>query len=216
MNKLIPGLSLQIGNIFCIGRNYADHAKELGNEVPKEPLVFLKPTSSICFSGDLLILPPQSKRVDHELEVVVAIGRVAKNITSREAHSFIAGIGVGIDLTARDLQAEAKKTGDPWAVAKGFDTFAPISEFVSPPSDPKRLLSLHFELQVNSETRQRGNTSEMIFSISELISYLSSIFTLSPGDLIFTGTPAGVSPLHSGDRVVATLENWTQLTVEVR
>jgi 2-keto-4-pentenoate hydratase/2-oxohepta-3-ene-1,7-dioic acid hydratase in catechol pathway len=213
--KPIPGISLQVQNIFCIGRNYVEHIRELGNEVPVEPLVFLKPTSAICYSGDSIELPPQSTRVDHEVEIVVAIGRKGKFIPAAEAHSHIAGIGIGIDLTARDLQERAKEKGLPWALAKGFDHFAPISEFVSPPTDPARLHSIQFQLKVNGELRQKASSSQMITSIPKLIEFLSRNFTLSPGDLIFTGTPKGVAPLKSGDRVEAKLETWTDLSVQI-
>src|SRR6185437_14841066 len=144
--KTMPGISLQVQNIFCIGRNYAEHAKELGNAVPTEPVIFMKPTSTICYSGDTIELPEQSSRVDHEVEIVIAIGRKAKFISAAEALSYIAGIGIGIDLTARDIQEHAKQKGLPWTRAKGFDRFAPISQFVSPPTDPSKLDQLNFDL----------------------------------------------------------------------
>jgi 2-keto-4-pentenoate hydratase/2-oxohepta-3-ene-1,7-dioic acid hydratase in catechol pathway len=212
--RVIPGTSLEVENIFCIGRNYAEHAKELGNPVPTEPVVFLKPTSSICYSGENLILPKQSSRVDHEVEVVLALGKGGKNLTESQAIQSIEAIGVGIDFTARDLQDKAKEKALPWTVAKGFDRFAAISPFV-PMTDalrnPSKLSDLHFTLEVNGELRQSGHTREMLNSIPRLISYLSSIFTLSPGDLIFTGTPKGVAPLQAGDQILARLEDWTEL-----
>ena len=214
--KKIPGLELSVQNIFCIGRNYAEHAKELGNAVPAEPVVFLKPTSAICYDGEFIELPSRSNRVDHELEVVVAIGRKGKNIPAGEAHTYIAGLGIGIDVTARDLQERAKETKMTWDLSKGFDTFAPISPFIMPPSDPARLSNLKFDLKVNGVLRQHGTTAEMLHSIPKIIAYLSQAFTLSPGDLIFTGTPKGVAPLKSGDQCVARLEDWTELRIQVR
>jgi 2-keto-4-pentenoate hydratase/2-oxohepta-3-ene-1,7-dioic acid hydratase in catechol pathway len=213
--KKIPGTALHVQNIFCIGRNYAEHAKELGNPVPAEPVVFLKPTSALCSGEDQIALPAQSARVDHELEVVVAIGRSGKNIAASEALDYVAAIAVGIDLTARDLQEEAKKKALPWALSKGFDTFAPVSKFVPLPNGA-RIDALNFELRVNGELRQKGSTADMLTSIPKLIEYLSRCFTLSPGDLIFTGTPKGVAPLKSGDQLVAKLEDWTELKIQVR
>ena len=218
--KKIPGTQLTAQNIFCIGRNYAEHAKELGNPVPTEPIIFLKPTSALCFSGDFIELPARSSRVDHELEVVVAIGRGGKNISAAHAAEHIAGLAVGIDLTARDLQDKAKEKSLPWTLSKGFDTFAPVSEFVAPPRDAAELTKLEIELHVNGELRQKGSTSAMLNPIAKLIEYLSQNFTLNPGDLIFTGTPAGVAPLKSGDRCEAKLTlpsgAHAELRVQVR
>ncbi|MBO6537173.1 MAG: fumarylacetoacetate hydrolase family protein [Balneolaceae bacterium] len=208
--KTIPGLELPIRNIYCIGRNFADHAKEMNAETPSAPIVFLKPTSSICYDGDTISIPPQSKNVHHEGEIVLAIGKSGKNIEETKAFEYVAGIGAGIDFTARDIQSEAKKAGLPWSVAKGFDGFAPISSF-KPLSD---LItdSIELELRVNEQIRQSGNTSQLIFSFEKLISYLSTIFTLQAGDLIFTGTPAGVSAIESGDVVTSQLP---QLNISV-
>lgn len=206
--QTIPGLDpeLTINTIFCIGRNYSEHAKELKNEVPDRPMVFLKPVSSIIFDGGSIILPPQSREVHHEVELVAAIGKGGKNIHAEEALQHIAGYGIGIDVTARDLQQEAKKRSHPWTVAKGFDTFAPISNFITADAidDPQ---NIDLKLHVNGEVRQTGNTREMIFPVAELVAYLSTIFTLTPGDLIFTGTPSGVSPVKKGDQINATLQN---------
>lgn len=206
--QTIPGLDpeLTINTIFCIGRNYSEHAKELKNEVPDRPMVFLKPVSSIIFDGGSIILPPQSREVHHEVELVAAIGKGGKNIHAEEALQHIAGYGIGIDVTARDLQQEAKKRSHPWTVAKGFDTFAPISNFIpaNAINDPQ---NIDLKLHVNGEVRQTGNTREMIFPVAELVAYLSTIFTLTPGDLIFTGTPSGVSPVKKGDQINATLQN---------
>ncbi|MBO6792799.1 MAG: fumarylacetoacetate hydrolase family protein [Balneolaceae bacterium] len=211
-NPTIPGLNIPIRNIYCIGRNFVDHAKEMNAETPSSPIVFLKPTSSICFDSSTVFIPKQSNNVHHEGEIVLAIGASGKNITEESATDYISGIGVGIDFTARDLQAEAKKAGLPWSVAKGFDGFAPISEFK--PLSHFGPDTIQVELSVNDQVRQSGNTDQMIFSFQKLISYLSTIFTLQPGDLIFTGTPAGVSAIESGDTVKASLPNH-ELSVSV-
>jgi len=213
----ISGLDpeLTINTIFCIGRNYSEHAKELKNEVPDRPMVFLKPVSSIIFDSGSIILPPQSREVHHEVELVAAIGKGGKNIPEEEALQHIAGYGIGIDVTARDLQQEAKKKSHPWTVAKGFDTFAPISSFIPAEAidDPQ---NIDLKLQVNQEVRQNGNTRDMIFPVAELVAYLSTVFTLTPGDLIFTGTPSGVSPVKQGDQIIATLQdNLATLNIRV-
>jgi 2-keto-4-pentenoate hydratase/2-oxohepta-3-ene-1,7-dioic acid hydratase in catechol pathway len=215
MRKKIPGTPLEVENIFCIGRNYSEHIKELKNAVPTEPVVFIKPTSSIIYSGDKLALPRQSARVDHEVEIVVALARGGKNLTEAQAIESIAGIGVGVDFTARDLQDKAKEKGLPWSVCKGFDGFAAISSFVKTPKDAESLKNLHFTLEVNGEQKQVGNSADMLNSIPALICYLSTIYTLSPGDLIFTGTPQGVAPLKKGDHILSRLEDWTELKIEV-
>lgn len=215
--KPIPGLdSLTVRNIYCIGRNYAKHAKELNNEVPDAPVVFIKPDSAITYDKSAIVLPHQSKEVHHEVELILAIGKGGKNISETQALSHIAGYGIGIDVTARDIQQKAKDRSHPWAVAKGFDTFAPISTFVeaSTISDPQ---GLELQLMVNNEIRQHGYTKDMLFPVAQLIAYLSTIFTLQPGDLIFTGTPEGVSPIHSGDHVQAELiDPEIKLEVKVR
>lgn len=212
----IPNLELNISNIYCIGRNYAEHAKELGNKVPDKPLVFLKPTSAICFNNSEIIIPPQSEEVHHEVELVLAIGNKGKNIKTEHALSYIAGVGIGLDLTARDIQQKAKNNAHPWAIAKGFDTFAPISQFIDLNS-VNSLQNLDLKLEVNGEIRQHGNTKDMIHSCAELIAYLSNYFTLYPGDLIFTGTPKGVSQIKPGDTIKASLNNnLIQLDLTVR
>ena len=217
MNEIcIPGTNLVTKSIYCIGRNYIEHAKELNNPIPSSPLVFLKPQSSLCFDGDEIIIPEQSTDVHHEVEIVICISKKGKNISEEDAPDYIAGIGIGIDFTARDIQQKAKQAGHPWSIAKGFDTFAPISSFL-PLSDIDDLQNIDLSLSVNKQIRQSGNSSQMIFSIPFLISYLSDIFTLHPGDLIFTGTPSGVSQVHSGDQIIATLgDKLSTLSVSVK
>ncbi|RMH97658.1 MAG: fumarylacetoacetate hydrolase family protein [Calditrichaeota bacterium] len=206
--------SVPLHSIFCVGRNYARHAAELNNPVPEAPLIFLKPLSAVVQDGGTVVLPEQSREVHHEVEVVALIGRKGKHISPKEARSYVAGYAVGIDLTARDVQQAAKARGHPWTIAKGFDTFAPLSRFVPPEAvgDPFRM---EFSLRVNGQLRQQGNTADMLFPLPELIAYLSGIFTLKPGDLIFTGTPEGVGPVHPGDVLQAELEGLTSLRVEV-
>lgn len=206
-NISLPGLNdLQLGTIFCIGRNYVEHARELNSEVPDEPVVFLKPASSVILDGGVIELPSQSNNVHHEVELVTAISRGGKNISEENALSHIAGYAVGIDVTARDIQQKAKEKSHPWAVCKGFDTFAPLSSFVSVDKVPDPQ-NLDLTLTVNGKQRQYDNTRLMIFPIAKLITYLSGIFTLRPGDLIFTGTPKGVSRIKTGDNINATLGN---------
>lgn len=203
----IPGLPhLQFRNIFCIGRNYVAHAQELNNEVPDQPLIFLKPTSSVIYDRESICIPDQSKNIHHEVELAVAIGKSGKNITPDQALNYVAGYGIGIDVTARDIQQKAKEKGHPWAVAKGFDTFTPLSTFIGKDQieDPQ---NIDLQLTVNGTTRQADNTRLMIFPIVELIQYLSTVFTLQPGDIILSGTPKGVSAIKKGDRIKASLQS---------
>lgn len=180
--------------IVCIGRNYADHAKELGNVVPAAPLVFLKPPSSIIRSGDAIVLPRASAQVEFEGEIGIVIGRVTRHVTEERAREAIRGIVALNDVTARDLQ----KSDGQWTRAKGFDSFCPVGDERSAPEDLNDLVVV---THVNGEERQRGSAREMVFPIPRLIAYVSSIMTLMPGDLIATGTPAGVGPLVEGDVV---------------
>jgi 2-keto-4-pentenoate hydratase/2-oxohepta-3-ene-1,7-dioic acid hydratase in catechol pathway len=203
-----------IGKILCIGRNYVDHIKELGNEMPDRPIIFMKPASSIIGAGEQIVIPPYSNDCHHEAELALLIGTGGKNITPDAAMGHVAGFGVAIDLTLRDVQAEQKKKGLPWEIAKGFDTACPLSSFVpaASVSDPQ---DLRITLSVNGEPRQDGSTALMIHRMPELISYLSSIFALEPGDLILTGTPAGVGPIKSGDLVVAEIAQVGKISVTV-
>jgi 2-keto-4-pentenoate hydratase/2-oxohepta-3-ene-1,7-dioic acid hydratase in catechol pathway len=185
---MLPGLDLPLGTIWCVGRNYAEHAKELGNEVPQEPVIFLKPASSILLSGGTLRLPSDSKRVDHEVELVVA----------RAADGSLRA-AVGIDFTARDVQEGLKKKGLSWTLAKGRRGFAALGPFVS------AALPAALTLSVNGEVRQRGSTADMIFTASAILEYLDTIYGLLPGDIVFTGTPPGVGPVAPGDRIEAAL-----------
>lgn len=205
-----------VGTIYCIGRNYAEHARELNNPVPQSPIIFLKPASSLIFDGQSVVIPAASRDVHHEVEMVALIGKTGKRLTPEMAPAHIAGYGIGIDVTARDIQQRAKEKSHPWAVAKGYDTFAPLSKFVpaAAVADPT---AIDVALWVNDERRQYGNTREMLFPVHNLVAYLSTIFTLMSGDLIFTGTPAGVGPLQPGDRLRAVLgDDLVTLKVDVK
>lgn len=205
MNFQIPDFpDLTYGSIYCIGRNYAGHIKEMKSSQTKDPVVFLKPRSSIVQNNGTVFIPAQSSDVHHEAELVLLIGREGKNLSADNSMEIIRAIGIGIDFTARDLQSEAKKIGKPWTLSKGFDTFAPVGNLVDYKKDidPD---NLQITLTVNGKERQNDNTEHMIFSTGKITSYLSHQFTLYPGDLIFTGTPKGVSSVTNGDHITAIL-----------
>ncbi|CAO3682466.1 unnamed protein product [Umbelopsis vinacea] len=187
--------------IVAIGRNYSEHAKELGNAVPKLPFFFLKPTSSFLANGGSIEVP-QGCDVHHEIELAAIIGREGRDVRAADAMDYVDGWALAIDMTARDLQAQAKSKGLPWSAAKGFDTFTPISEFI-----PKNAISdphnVDLWLKVNDTIKQNGNTKDMIFDIPKLIAYVSTIMKLEVGDVLLTGTPSGVGPIRPGDVVTA-------------
>ncbi|MDO8954891.1 MAG: fumarylacetoacetate hydrolase family protein [Gammaproteobacteria bacterium] len=186
--------------IFCIGRNYVEHAKELGNAVPIEPVVFMKPYESLVPKGEDIQFPRHGQQLQHELEVVVQIKAAGKPTTESEARAMIAGLALGLDLTLRDLQNALKAQGLPWEKAKSFEHSATLSEFL-PYHSAIDLAAIEFSCTVNDSLRQHGNTGQMLFSIEQLIVTLSSIWSLQKGDLIYTGTPAGVGDLKPGDKV---------------
>lgn len=181
--------------VVCVGRNYRDHAAELGNDVPAEPMLFFKPNTSVIGPGDAISLPPQSQRVDFEGELAAVIGKIAKNVPAERALDYVFGYTIGNDVTARDLQ----KTDGQWARAKGFDTFCPLGPAIETDFDPTG--DAVVTTRVNGEVRQQGPISDMIFSLADIIAYASAAFTLLPGDVILTGTPAGVGPFAVGDTV---------------
>jgi 2-keto-4-pentenoate hydratase/2-oxohepta-3-ene-1,7-dioic acid hydratase in catechol pathway len=195
--------------IVCVGRNYVEHAKELGNDIPKMPLIFLKPSSSIIASGETILLPPQSAQVEHEAELVAVIGKRGRNVTAESARDFVLGYTIGNDVTARDLQ----KSDGQWTRAKGFDTFCPFGPWVDTDFDPADAL---ITCRVNGQMRQLASTRDMVFSVGVLIAYISSVMTLEPGDLIFTGTPAGVSQLNHGDTVEVEIDGLGLLSNPVK
>lgn len=205
---------IPIGKLLCIGRNYADHAAEMKRDVPEKPMVFLKPASAVIRSGGTVRLPPQSREVHHEVELVAAIGEGGKNVPGDDALSHVSAYAVGLDMTARDLQTNAKEQRHPWSVAKGFDTFAPLGPLTEASSigDPQ---ALTLRLTVDGEVRQEARTGDMMFPVDELVHYCSQIFTLNPGDLLYTGTPSGVGPVHDGDVLEATATGCEPLRVSV-
>ncbi|MDW5561708.1 MAG: fumarylacetoacetate hydrolase family protein [Methanomassiliicoccus sp.] len=194
---------MQHGKIVCIGQNYRAHAKEMDSVPPKEPMLFLKPSSAIIGDGEVIEAGAVG-RVDHEVELALIIGRTARRVAEEDALSYISHLSVFNDVTARDLQSEARRAGNPWTLSKGMDTFAPMSRPV-PTSRVRDVHDLDLELKVNGEVRQRGNTKDLIFGPERLVAYISSFMTLEPGDIIATGTPEGVSPLNDRDRVEASI-----------
>ena len=208
------GMSVGVGKILCLGRNYADHAKEMKSDIPEFPIVFLKPSTAILWDKGTLCVPHFSHEVHHEVEMVVMIGKKGRNIPREQALGYVGGYGVGLDMTLRDVQAEAKRKGLPWTVAKGFDTSAPVSTIVEAEYVPHPE-NLDLSLHVNGSLRQKSNTSAMIFPIEYVVSYLSSIFTLERGDLIYTGTPEGVAAVVPGDTMEARLGSIASLHIHV-
>jgi 2-keto-4-pentenoate hydratase/2-oxohepta-3-ene-1,7-dioic acid hydratase in catechol pathway len=194
---------------LCVGRNYVEHAKELGNEVPKVPLIFMKPPSSIIASGEYIVLPPQSNQVEHEAELIVVIGKRGRNIIPEMTKEYIFGYTIGNDITARDLQ----KTDGQWTRAKGFDTFCSFGPWIDTEFDASDAV---VTCRVNGQMRQMASTRDMVFNVSTLIAYCSSVMTLEPGDIIFTGTPAGVGILKNGDVVDVEIEGLGKLSNPVK
>jgi 2-keto-4-pentenoate hydratase/2-oxohepta-3-ene-1,7-dioic acid hydratase in catechol pathway len=192
--------------IICIGRNYAQHAKELNNPIPEEPVVFLKPDTAILLKKHPFFIPEHSNDVHHEIEVVVKINRLGKHIEPRFAHKYYDEISLGIDFTARDLQSELKSKGLPWEKSKAFDGSALIGKWVDK-SIFNDVNNLNFSLELNGNLAQKGSTSLMLWSIDEIISYVSKYFTLKIGDVIFTGTPSGVGPVNINDQLIGKIED---------
>jgi 2-keto-4-pentenoate hydratase/2-oxohepta-3-ene-1,7-dioic acid hydratase in catechol pathway len=194
--------------IVCVGRNYAAHARELGNEPPKEPLLFLKPASSVIGPGESVFLPPESERVEHEAELGVVIGKRTRRVRREDAQASVFGYTCVCDVTARDLQ---KKDGQ-WTRAKGFDTFCPVGPWIETQLDVR---DVGIRCLVDGDTRQSGRTSQMIFDVPTLVAYVSTVMTLEPGDLLVTGTPEGVGPLAKGHRLTVAIDGIGELTVSV-
>ncbi len=201
-----------VGKVVCVGRNYAAHARELGNAVPETPILFLKPTTTLVPLSPSFSIPAGRGECHHETEVTVLIGLTLTNANEAECRAAIAGITLGLDLTLRDVQNVLKKNGHPWEVAKAFDGAAPLAPFMAPAAFGD-LLDTTFSLTVNGELRQQGNTADMITPVLALLQYISTIFTLLPGDVVMTGTPEGVAALHSGDVLVLTLGALSAETV---
>ena len=200
--------------IFGIGRNYVAHIEELNNERPGEPIIFTMPDTALLIRNRPFYYPSFSSDIHHEVEVVLKISKVGKNIDEKFASTYYNEIGMGIDFTARDLQQKAKEKGLPWAIAKGFNSAAPISGFVS--KEDVDLNNLNFSITNNGELKQQGNTKLMLFSFDYIVSYLSKYFLLKKGDLIYTGTPAGVGPVKVGDRLEVFMEDKKMLHVDIK
>ncbi|QII72623.1 fumarylacetoacetate hydrolase family protein [Apibacter sp. B2966] len=199
---------------ICVGRNYSNHAKELNNEIPKDPVLFIKPDTALARPGDDWYIPEFTENLQHEVEVLIKISKVGKYIQPEFAGNYYSEIGLGIDFTARDLQDRLKEKGLPWEKSKAFDRSALIGNFVS--KEKFNLDNLNFSLMKNGNIQQKGNTSEMIFSFDYLISYISQYFTLKMGDIIFTGTPSGVSKLSENDFLEGFIENEKFFEIKIR
>ena len=201
--------------IICIGRNYKNHAKELGNDIPKEPLFFLKPDTAIQPKGHPFFIPDFSNEIHHEIEIVLKVSKNGKHINQKFAHNYFQEIGLGIDFTARDIQENCKRNGLPWEIAKGFDGSAQISNVFFNKKEMV-LNNINFSLKNNNITKQIGNSNNMIFSFDEIISYVSKFITLKTGDLIYTGTPSGVNRVSKGDVLTGFIEKKKILEVKVK
>ena len=197
--------------IICIGRNYSEHAKELKNEVPDKPIVFIKPATAILKDNKPFYMPPWSNDLHYETEIVLKISKQGKYVDEKFANKYYSEVTVGIDFTARDIQAQQKAKGLPWEIAKAFDNSAVLGEFRKP-----KFKNINFNMLLNGVEVQRGNTGDVIFSFDKIISYASQFFTLQQGDLIFTGTPAGVGPVKMGDRLEGFLEDEKVFDFEVK
>ena len=194
--------------VVCVGKNYADHAKEMGGDIPAEPVIFIKPNTTVIGDGDFIVLPSQSKNVHHEAELAIVIGALAKNVDIDRADEVIFGYTCANDVTARDLQ----NSDGQWTRAKSFDTFCPLGPWIETELDPE---DLAISCLVNGETRQDGNTGDLVRSAREMVSWISHMMTLLPGDVILTGTPAGVGPISTGDSVTVTIQDIGSLTNSV-
>lgn len=201
--------------IFAVGRNYVEHIQELNNQRPDEPVIFTKPDTALLRNNAPFYYPDFSKEIHHEVELVLRICKEGKNVQEKFAHKYYDAIGIGIDFTARDIQKKIKENALPWDIAKGFDGSAPISAKFIPVSDFPDLKNINFSLEIDGVTKQKGNTGLMIFSFDYIVSYLTKFFTLRTGDLIFTGTPKGVSAVSVGNKLTAYIENEKLLECEV-
>ncbi len=205
---------IPIGKMVCVGRNYAAHAKELGNEVPEFPIIFLKPASNVIYSGESVVHPPYSNDLHHEVELVLYIGENVKNATDEEAEKAIHGYTIGLDMTLRDLQNQFREKGDPWTLAKCFDTAAVLTEVVLK-KDYQLKGNEKISLSVNGTERQNSSIANMLFNPVEIVKYISVRLKLEKGDLIFTGTPEGVGKVVPGDKIEASLENIGNIKTNV-
>jgi 2-keto-4-pentenoate hydratase/2-oxohepta-3-ene-1,7-dioic acid hydratase in catechol pathway len=200
--------------IFCVGRNYTEHAKELGNAIPENPVVFCKPDTALIRNNEPFYLPDFSNDIHHEVELVIRINKTGKKIQEKFASNYYNEIGLGIDFTARDIQTKLKEKGLPWELAKAFDGSAPLGEFIQ--ISQLTTNGIHFSLKKNGHTVQQGHTSQMIFTFNQIVSFISQYFTLKVGDLIYTGTPAGVSKVDIGDKLEGFIDDKLMLTCDVK
>ena len=200
--------------IFCVGRNYSQHAKELGNDIPESPVIFMKPETSVLRPKQPFFIPSFSDDIHYEAEIVVRICRLGKGISKRFAKRYYDKITIGIDFTARDLQSKLKKQGLPWEISKGFDGSAALGEWIEIP--PNGIDDIEFSLNINGKVVQTGNTKDMLFNIDQLISYISTFYTLKIGDILFTGTPAGVGPVFSGDELIGKIQDTELLNLKIK
>ncbi len=208
-------LDLPLGKVVCVGRNYAEHAKELGNEIPDAPILFIKPATSVVSLEGGFSIPQNQGSVHHEAEIALLISKEAKNISADNAWDHVSHVSVALDLTLRDVQSQLKEKSHPWEIAKGFDGACPLGQWVAL-SQLSNRDNIAIELIKNGEQKQSGNSTQMITSIADLIAYMSEIFTLQPGDVILTGTPAGVGSLERGDVLSAVLDNQFRFESKVR
>lgn len=208
------GTALPVGKIVAIGANYTDHIEEMGLEIPKEPMIFLKPSTSILDRGEDLVFPRGGALLHYEVELGLVIGRKCRDVPAADADECVSAYFLGLDMTLRDVQADAMKRGWPWSTSKGFDGACPVSEAI-PLADPAHLADLELGLSVNGEVRQRSTTANMIWGPEKLVEIVSGFFTLEAGDLIMTGTPAGVGPVERGDVMKAWLADELELEVKV-
>ena len=202
--------------IVCIGRNYADHIAELHNETPAAPVIFMKPETALLQRIQPFFIPAFSQDIHHEIELVLRVCKNGRHIDEQFAHTYFDGIGLGIDFTARDLQSELKKKGLPWELAKAFDGSAPISENFIPTTEFADFAAINFRLEIDGTIRQQGNSGLMLHPFAKIISFVSQYVTLKQGDLIFTGTPAGVAAVHVGDELIGFIENREMLRVRIK
>jgi fumarylpyruvate hydrolase len=212
---VVGGDPFPVRRIYCVGRNYAAHAREMGGNPDREPpFFFMKPADAILPTGSIMPYPPKTRDLHHEIELVVAIGKAGRDIPVGEALGHVYGYAVGLDMTRRDLQGEAKKAGRPWEMGKGFDHSAPIAP-IHKASDVGHLTKGAIRLKVNGETRQAGDLSDLIWSVAESVSYLSALMALEPGDLIYSGTPEGVAAVVRGDKLVGHVDGLTDLEITI-
>ncbi|HEY3308037.1 MAG TPA: fumarylacetoacetate hydrolase family protein [Desulfuromonadaceae bacterium] len=211
---ITTGQGFQVGKIICLARNYAEHARELGNETPAAPVLFMKPATAVIGDRDTVLIPGYSQECHYEVELAVLLGKQARQVPPEQALECVAGYGVAIDMTLRDVQNQLKSKGLPWEIAKGFDTSCPLSDFV-PAANVADPHNLNLRLTVNGNLRQNGNSADMIHRVPQIIAYISGIFTLEPGDIILTGTPAGVGQVMAGDVMEAEISEVGKLKIMV-